>query len=100
MKVTYENIEDLPIDNKDKVILKALLTDIDEINNANLKDPIYIDWEENHTEYSPEWTESCPDFYGTYSLIRSTTKDKLGVEMNIDTLDIALCLLNNYIIYE
>ena len=69
MKVTYENIEDLPIDNKYKVILKALLTDIDEINNANLKDPIYIDWEENHTEYSPEWTEPCPDFYGTYSLI-------------------------------
>lgn len=100
MKVTYENIEDLPIDNKDKVILKALLTDIDEINNANLKDPIYIDWEENHTEYSPEWIEPCPDFYGTYSLIRSTTKDKLGVEMNLDTLDIALCLLNNYIIYE
>lgn len=100
MKVTYENIEDLPINNKDKVILKSLLTDIDEINNANLKDPIYIDWEENHTEYSPEWTEPCPDFYGTYSLIRSTTKDKLGVEMDIDTLDIALCLLNNYIIYE
>lgn len=100
MKVTYENIEDLPIDNKDKVILKALLTDIDEINNANLKDPIYIDWEENHTEYSPERTEPCPDFYGTYSLIRSTTKDKLGVEMDLDTLDIALCLLNNYIIYE
>lgn len=100
MKVTYENIEDLPIDNKDKVILKDLLTDIDEINNANLKDPIYIDWEENHTEYSPEWIEPCPDFYGTYSLIRSTTKDKLGVEMNLDTLDIALCLLNNYIIYE
>ena len=44
MKVTYENIKDLPIDNKDKVILKALLTDIDEINNANLKDPIYINW--------------------------------------------------------
>lgn len=100
MKVTYENIEDLPIDNKDKVILKALLTDIDEINNANLKDPIYIDWEENHTEYSPERTEPCPDFYGTYSLIRSTTKDKLGVEIDLDTLDIALCLLNNYIIYE
>ena len=100
MKVTYENIEDLPIDNKDKVILKALLTDIDEINNANLKDPIYIDWEENHTEYSPERTDPCPDFYGTYSLIRSTTKDKLGVEMDLDTLDIALCLLNNYIIYE
>lgn len=100
MKVTYENIEDLPIDNKDKVILKALLTDIDEINNANLKDPIYIDWEENHTEYSPEWTEPCLDFYGTYSLIRSTTKYRLGVEMDLDTLDTALCLLNNYIIYE
>lgn len=97
MKISEENYNIVP--KKEQIILKALLSDLEFINNHSCN-KIFINWIDHHTEYSPEWTDPCPDFYGTYSLIRSTTKDRLGVEMDLDTLDIALCLLNNYIIYE
>ena len=59
---------------------------------------IYIDYETEHTEYSPEWTDPCPDFYGMFQIINSKTRDSLGVEMTIEDLDTSLCLLYNYIV--
>ena len=98
MKITEENISSLPISDHEKGLLKALLIDLDEINhNLPLKSKeLYLDWIEEHTEYSPEWTDPCPDFYGMYRVWRG--KELLGVEMTLDELDTSLCLLHNFVI--
>lgn len=98
MRITKETINKIP--EKDRNIIKALMQDVEEINhNASLhtKD-IYINWIDEHTEYSPERTDPCPDFYGMYRIERGD--DYLGVEMTLEELDTALCLLHNYLIYD
>lgn len=99
MRVTYENIKTLPINDREKRLLKALLLDVDDINKMNLKPPIYVDWQDYHNEYSPEWTDPCPDYYGYYTLKSDTLEGEIiGVEMTIDMLDDVLCTLSNYVI--
>lgn len=98
MKITNETICKLP--EKEQGLVKALLIDIKEINDTKVKPEIYLDWIDQHTEYSPEWTDPCPDYYGMYRIRRSDNDDVLGVEMDLDTLDTSLCLLHNYLIYE
>ena len=58
---------------------------------------IYIIWIDEHTEYSPERIDPCPDYYGMYSVGIEGTNDTIGVEMDIDTLDTSLCLLCGYV---
>lgn len=96
MKITKDNIEDLPIKDGNKLLLKALLKDIDEINHKSKK-KIYIDWQDWHNEYSPERVDPCPDFYGFYTIRRESDDDSIGVEMTIDTLDYSLCMLCDFI---
>ena len=99
MRVTYENIITLPVKDSEKRLLKALLLDIEEINKKSSKPPIYIDWQDFHNEYSPEWIEPCPDYYGFYTLQSDALEgETIGVEMTIDMLDDALCTLSNYVI--
>jgi len=99
MRVTYENIKTLPVNDREKRLLENLLLDIDDINKTNLKPPIYVDWQDYHDEYSPEWTDPCPDYYGYYTLKSEVLKGEIiGVEMTIDMLDDALCTLSNYVI--
>ena len=103
MRVTEENIQTLPICGYDKGLLKSILVDVEEINhNAScFKYDIYIDWIDQHTEYSPERTDPCPDYYGMYRVRREDNNDTLGIEMTLSDLDMALCLLHNYVIdYE
>ena len=100
MKVIEETISELPI--KDQRLVKALLRDIEEINQ-NLPpktNEIYLEWQDYHDEYSPERTDPCPDYYGMYTVRRIGTLDILGVEMDLQTLDIAICLLNNFLVYD
>jgi hypothetical protein len=96
MRVTYENVKTLPINDKEKRLLKALLLDIDDINKMHIKPPIYVDWQDFHDEYSPEWTDPCPDYYGYYTL--TNYGEIVGVEMDLDTLDTVLCTLYSYIV--
>ena len=96
MIVTENNIKDIPISDQDKSLLNALLQDVDEINHKSKK-KIYIDWQDFHNEYSPEWTDPCPDFYGFYTIRRESDDDLIGVEMTIDTLDYSLCMLCDYL---
>lgn len=94
MIITEENINKLP--EKEQGLVKALLIDINEIN-ASFANNIYIDWIDEHTKWSPERVEPCPDYYGMYRIVRKDG-EYLGVEMTLDDLDIALCLLHNYLI--
>lgn len=98
MKITNNNIDNLPISDHEKGLLKVLLINLASINSKS-KQELYIDWQDYHTEYSPEWTDPCPDYYGTYT-IRAINNpyESLGVEMTLDDLDTALCLLYNYVV--
>ena len=100
MKVTFENIPNLPISDHDKDLLEVLLEDLEEINhNLPLKSKnLFIDWIDVHTEYSPERTDPCPDYYGMYRIFRG--KEFLGVEMTLQELDTSMCLLYNFIIED
>lgn len=96
MRVTEENIENIPIKEREQALLKALLIDLEEINSMQ-NSQLYIDWQEWHNEYNPERTDPCPDYYGMYTVRdNSNPNEILGVEMNIDDLDTALCLLYNF----
>lgn len=100
MIVTEETIVKLP--KKEQKLAKALLRDIEEINQ-NLPpktNKIYLEWQDWHDEYSPERVDPCPDYYGMYKVRRIETSDILGVEMDLETLDIAICLLNNFLVYD
>ena len=96
MIITRENFDKI-VPQKERNLIKSLLDDLDEINlKSNLTD-IYIDWQDWHNEYSPEWTDPCPDYYGYYTLRNKVTKEMIGIEMTIKDLDMFLCGLYNYI---
>ena len=97
MRIDEKNIKKLSISDYEKGLLHSLLKDLEDINHKGDK-VLYINYIDQHTEYSPEWTDPCPDFYGMFQLINSETGDSLGVEMTIEDLDISLCLLYNYIV--
>lgn len=98
MKVTEETLSLLP--EKEQGLAEALLKDIDEINQNYESSSIYLDWQDYHNEYSPERVDPCPDYYGMYTIRRERTKEMLGTEMTINDMDISLCLLHNYLMYE
>lgn len=95
MIVTENNIKDIPISDRDKHLLKALLIDLEEINhNLPLKaSDINISWIDVHSQYSPERVDPCPDYYGYYRLWQGNKT--LGIEMDLETLDYVLCVLSD-----
>ena len=111
MKVTYKNIENIDyiegydLDNGIK-LLKVILDDVNELNNL-LKDKdesyrqLYIDYIGDHTEYSPERTDPCPDYRGMFTLrFEKNPYETIGMEMTIDDLDNAICILINFIEFK
>ena len=96
MKVTIENhIETLP--SEDLLLFTALLQDLAEIN-SKISSPLYIDYNLNHTEYSPEWTDPCPDYYGMYSLRPENNPSELiGDYMTLQDLDMALFIVCDFL---
>jgi len=97
MKITELTLCKVP--KVEQRLLAALLNDVEEINNNSTKS-LYIDWQDYHNEYSPEWVEPCPDFYGYYTLRNNFGNEKIGVEMTIGDLDMVLCTLYEYIVDE
>ena len=100
MILIEDKIDTLPISDYDKGLLKALLIDLEEINHSlslHIFD-ICIDWIDKHTEYSPERTDPCPDYYGMYRLWQGNKT--LGVEMDLETLDYVLAVLSDIFVDE
>lgn len=99
MIVILEKIKDIPISDKDKGLLKALLVDLEEINNNLPKTyHISIDWIDKHTKYSSERVDPCPDYYGMYRLWQDNKT--LGIEMDLETLDYVLAVLSDIFVND
>lgn len=108
MKVTKSNIQNISyITGYTNIyiarnILDSLLIDIVELNQL-LEDKgesyrkIYIDYEENHTKYSPERTDPCPDYYGMFTLrFEKNHYETIGDSMTLNELDSVICALVNF----
>lgn len=101
MKITIDNFKDI-IPNKDQSLCEGLLIDLAELNQLlDDKDEtyrqLYIDYNTEHTEYSPERVEPCPDYYGMFSLrFEKNPYETVGDYMTINELDNALFLLINF----
>ena len=84
MQVTKENLNLLP--EKERDYVKNLLDyDLQEINSFN-KGIFTLHWQDYHDEYSPERTDPCPDFYGTYD-IRKDGKRVMYIPVTLVELD-------------
>ena len=83
-----------------KGLIKSLLEDLKEINRHTDK-MIFIEYQDWHDEYSPERTDPCPDYYGTYALMNGLG-EKIGVNMDTDELDTVICSLVEFMehLYE
>jgi hypothetical protein len=114
MKVTTNNVDDIKFiyDFKNrslqesKKLLISLLIDIADINALLIIDnksnkQIFIDYENEHTEYSPERTDPCPDYYGTFTLrFENDSSEKIGPNMDINDLDTMICGLYNFVEFK
>ena len=82
-------------DNTSNGLLRSLLDDLEIINlqhNTNIE----LHQVEEHTEWSPERTDPCPDYYGMYYLYIPETKEKIGDYMYIDDLNEIICVLSEF----
>lgn len=99
MTITKENICELP--DNDKLLIKALLGDLYEINeilsSKNNSKKLHINWIDEHTEYSPERVDPCPDYYGMYQI--KCENHILGENMTLEELDNSLYLLYEFVRY-
>lgn len=117
MKVTKENIKDIKyfkiFDKQysldiayDQNLLQSLLLDLEELNqlledNGKSYKKLYIDYINEHTEYSSERTDPCPDYYGLFMLrFEKNDYECIGCEMTLDELDLVLCTLINFIEFK
>ena len=101
MKITEETIYNIPENEQPLVV--SLLNDLAEINhNLPLHSPnLELEWIDTHTEYSPERTDPCPDYYGMYKLVfEKNPYENVGTEMTIEELDSALCILINFVEFK
>ena len=114
MKVTIDNIKDIKFIysftskslEESKNLLASLLIDVAGINtlldndNKSSKQN-FIDYENKHTEYSPERTDPCPDYYGTFTLrFENDPSETIGTNMHIEDLDTIICVLYNFIEFQ
>lgn len=101
MKITINNYKEY-IPKNDQSLMYALLIDLEELNNLLIDKgetyrQLYIDYINEHTEYSLERTDPCPDYYGMYRLkFEKNIYETVGLEMTIDELDLTLCALINF----
>ena len=112
MKVTQENVKEIKYiynwNSSDSAqnYLKSLLIDLLELNNeldnrGESHKQLYIDYEDKHTEYSPERTDPCPDYYGLFTLrFENKPYETVGGIMDLNELDTVLCSLIDFIEFK
>lgn len=115
MKITNENIKNLEFIyigdinlnfDQAKSLLSCLLEDIEELNyeldnNGQSYKKLYIDYENEHTEYSPERIDPCPDFYGMFKLrYESNPNEFVGDYMSLHDLDNNLFILIDFVRFK
>lgn len=100
MKLTLDNFESIlkkykkDISSCEISMMHALLTDCIEYNTSGVfPHEIEIHIITEHTKYSPEWTEPCPDYYGTYYIKYADVDDYIIDCLDIDRLDNAMFAL-------
>ena len=105
MKITIDNYKEL-IPKENQLLMHGLLLDLEELNTEleNIQEPyrkLYIDYIDEHTEYSSERTDPCPDYFGMYRLVFEKNEyETVGEEMTINELDNALYVLINFIEFK
>ena len=80
-------------------LLISLINDLHNIN-CLLKDKnicLSIIYEDQHTTYSPERVDPCPDFYGCFSIVNTYNNERIGDVMTLYELDNTLYLLYDFI---
>lgn len=97
MQIDFQNIDKLPLEDKEKRLLLSLLMDLEESRELlpESNNNLWIDWQDYHNSYSPERTDPCPDYYGYYRLYLN--KQNIGIEMTVEELDQNLCTLIDFI---
>ena len=104
MRVTKENVESLSYYAGQKrgidscgLLLCSLLDELSEINSMlGSEKSMFIDYENVHTDYSPERTDPCPDYYGCFTLRWvNEPSESIGDFMTLEELDLVLCVLKD-----
>ena len=68
----------IDIDDKDVDLLYAILIDLQDSNNNVFPKVMEICLNIEHTQYSPEWVEPMPDFYGMFCVKYANNNDIIG----------------------
>ena len=76
-------------------LLRSLLDDL-EIINSQHNTNIELHQVDKHTEWSPERTDPCPDYYGMYYLYIPETKEIIGDYMYIDDLNEIMYVVSEF----
>jgi hypothetical protein len=104
MKVTKENVISIrdyggsrySIERNAR-FLGSLLDDLDMLNSLTKPHKLYVNYDDKHTEYSPERTEPSPDYYGYFTLRwENKPSEKVGDYMTLEELDGVLCALSDF----
>lgn len=108
MKVTKETLKDITYIaqcddlNNGIVLLDVLLIDLNELNteleNKGEKyRKLYINYIDEHTEYSEERIDPCPDLYGYFTLnFIDNSYNTVGGVLQLNDLDTVICALINF----
>lgn len=93
MRITKENVDKIPLEEKDRRLLIPNISDINELSSMTGKD-FYLDWQDFHDEYSPERTDPCPDYYGYFSIREGSYYSTIGeMYSTVKELDNAILVL-------
>lgn len=81
--------------NTSNKLLESLLDDLEIINSQN---NIHVELHQvdKHTEWSPERTDPCPDYYGMYYLYIPKINEMLGDYMSVDDLNEIMFVLSEF----